>query len=327
MQAVFTGDGVVPKFEDVSPGVSEGVSSASRSEAHSRASSVRMPVLRSDVRDAVMLPVPPSEYEYILRRGATFLPIVSSERLDVTGATYVIVHVEPTRAEGLGFFELVPTAGVADAAVEGDLPPPALPVFLTPDPALADELSRDKAAGGACLEHAPMLFNMSGALSPDDAYAAEFAGRLSREEIVFHAACSCASEGWSVALNRVLETNILDSAWERNASREVPQPMSEGPDTTTDSGRSNFEDESTPAFQPRRFGRFQIRDAPHHHRGDHRSAALRVLVGRRGNGARRDRDGDSVPRRRERRCSDNHGRRRRARGMDTSARVGGGHRD
>ena len=247
MQAVFTGDGVVPKFEDVSPGVSEGVSSASRSEAHSRASSVRMPVLRSDVRDAVMLPVPPSEYEYILRRGATFLPIVSSERLDVTGATYVIVHVEPTRAEGLGFFELVPTAGVADAAVEGDLPPPALPVFLTPDPALADELSRDKAAGGACLEHAPMLFNMSGALSPDDAYAAEFAGRLSREEIVFHAACSCASEGWSVALNRVLETNILDSAWERNASREVPQPMSEGPDTTTDSGRSNFEDESTPS--------------------------------------------------------------------------------
>ena len=59
MQAVFTGDGVVPKFEDVSPGVSEGVSSASRSEAHARASSVRMPVLRSDVRDAVMLPVPP----------------------------------------------------------------------------------------------------------------------------------------------------------------------------------------------------------------------------------------------------------------------------
>ena len=250
MRAVFAGDGVAPEFENVSngaPDVSEGASSASDADARSRAYSVRMPVLRSDVRDAVTLPVPPSEYEYILRCGATYLPMVSSERVDVVGATYVIVHVEPTRAEGLGFFELVPTAGVADAAVDGDLPPLALPVFLTPDPALADELSRDKDAGGACLEHAPMLFNMGGALRADDAHADRCAGRLAREEMVFHAACSCASEGWSVALNRVLETKIRDSARDEHSplvSREGPQPMSEGPDTATDSGRSMVEDDS-----------------------------------------------------------------------------------
>ena len=218
-------------------------------------SRTKMPILRSDRFDFLTLPTAPPGYEYVLRCGGSYIPLMASRadstRLGSSIRNWQTGQVAPTNAEGLGFVELVSVstdAQDADTAPHNVSPLFSATVFLTSDRDLAHEL--DHEVTGARSEHAPMLFNIGAALTGRACGAVlgngEADSQKVKQESVFHAACACASMGWSVALGRVIEildaTRISDEddAVEVDTRRGQPfsstygSSMSEAPDTATD---------------------------------------------------------------------------------------------
>ena len=214
----------------------------------------KMLVVRSDCFDEVRLPTPPLGFHYVLRLEGTYLPLLmpDDERLHTATASQTTDEVDvllpPTQSEGLGFFELVKSLDSTggDELSEATEVLLTLPVFMTPDRALALELLRDRDSGGVCMEHVPVLFDLGASLrrdlvmSPDieplDA-SRNLSGSINApiQQTIFHAACTCASLGWLIALTRVLdvhEGNTLTDANDRGDP--VPRQMSTDPDTATD---------------------------------------------------------------------------------------------
>ena len=175
-------------------------------------------------RRTMSLPLPPPGHAYSLRCGGSYVPLLarrpSTAEIKDGLWGYASVVVSRTDAEGLGFLELVEVpalrGGGANANANPDPAAPGgssrrsaakppiftLPVFLTPDADLHAELD-----GAARLVDAVPLFNLGAALAagaPDedaDAWSA-------RDAASFHAACACASQGWSVALGRALDATF-----------------------------------------------------------------------------------------------------------------------
>ena len=173
-------------------------------------------------RRTMSLPLPPPGHAYSLRCGGSYVPLLvrrpSTAEIKDGLWGYASVVVSRTDAEGLGFLELVEVPALRGGGANANPDPAApggssrrsaakppiftLPVFLTPDADLHAELD-----GAARLVDAVPLFNLGAALAagaPDedaDAWSA-------RDAASFHAACACASQGWSVALSRALDATF-----------------------------------------------------------------------------------------------------------------------
>lgn len=233
---------------------------------------MQMPVIRSDIYDCVSLPAPPTGFSYMLRCCNRFIPIMFAPAPNTGAADFAsdgssifrsltrvvsggaassgvhdtcLLHIVPTHVEGLGFIELVADelgadddGSISSAPRRSVCPIYTLPVFMTPDLALAHELSREDGYG-ARLGHAPTLYSLTvvlnanrggGASSIGDVQSSNYDHSIGKEdsaydlmqdetllgedrvmrlsELTYHAVLSCAMTGWAVACGRVLASQL-----------------------------------------------------------------------------------------------------------------------